>query len=130
MLNKCSAPGCRSNYEGEPHTPIFKMLSGPPRIVSQWKQFLHREFIEEIKRIYVCLQNFRDEDVSFSLVYLNPTVPSFKSNAVSLDFAHLQLPALPCCPSYIFNSTQWTSTQSTRLDLNTKYHDHLALGLN
>ena len=62
MPNKCSAPGCRSNYDGEPHTPIFKIPNGPPHIVYQWKRFLHREFIEEIKKIYVCLKHFRDED--------------------------------------------------------------------
>ncbi|KAI6658899.1 hypothetical protein LOD99_10910 [Oopsacas minuta] len=51
MPNKCSAPGCRSNYDSEPHTPIFKMPNGPPHIVSKWKQFLHTECIEEIKKM-------------------------------------------------------------------------------
>ena len=68
MPNKCSAPGCRSNYDGEPHTPIFKIPNGPPHIVYQWKRFLHREFIEEIKKIYVCLKHFRDEDVEIFLI--------------------------------------------------------------
>ena len=69
MTNKCSVPGCRSNYDGEPHTPIFKIPNGPPHIVYQWKRFLHREFIEEIKKIYVCLKHFRDEDKErFSLM--------------------------------------------------------------
>ncbi|KAI6649035.1 hypothetical protein LOD99_6918 [Oopsacas minuta] len=47
------------------HTPIFKIPIGPPHIVSQWKQFLHRECIEEIKKIYLCLKHFREEDIEF-----------------------------------------------------------------
>ena len=43
MPNKCSAPGFKSNYYEEPHTPIFEMPNGSPHIESQWKQFLNRE---------------------------------------------------------------------------------------
>ena len=25
MPNKCSAPGCHSNYDGESYTPVFKL---------------------------------------------------------------------------------------------------------
>ena len=28
MPNKCSAPGCRSNYAGEPYTPVSKLPTG------------------------------------------------------------------------------------------------------
>ena len=35
MPNKCSAPGCRSNYAGEAYTPVFKMPNGPSELVSQ-----------------------------------------------------------------------------------------------
>ena len=62
MPNKCSALSCRSNYDGEPHTPIFKMLNDQPCIVSHRKRFLHRQRIDEIRKIYVCLQHFRDEE--------------------------------------------------------------------
>ena len=56
MPNKWSAPKCRSNYAGEQPTPVFKMPNGTPEIVALWKAFLHREHIEDIKKIYVCLK--------------------------------------------------------------------------
>ena len=43
MPNRCSAPGCRSNYAGEPYTPVFKLPRGPPELVQQWLNGLCRE---------------------------------------------------------------------------------------
>ena len=131
MPNKCSAPGCRSNYDGEPHTPIFKMPNRPPHIVSQWKRFLHREFIEEIRKIYVCLKHFRDEDVEFFFNIPQPDGSILQEKRNLPRLRPLAVPRfLPGCPSYLSNPTQCApTTPSTRLDLNTKDRDFLALGM-
>ena len=39
------------------------MPKGPPQLVAQWKSFLHRENIEDLKNIHVCLKHFHDEYV-------------------------------------------------------------------
>ena len=40
MPNQCSsAPGCRSNYRGEPYTPVFKLPNNPLNFVSKSKIF-------------------------------------------------------------------------------------------
>ena len=100
MPNKCSAPGCRSNYDGEPHTPIFKIPNGPPHIVYQWKRFLHREFIEEIKKIYVCLKHFRDEDVEIFFNIPQPDGSILQEQRNLPRLRPLAVPRfLPGCPS-------------------------------
>ena len=122
MPNKCSAPGCRSNYDGEPHTPIFKIPNGPPHIVYQWKRFLHREFIEEIKKIYVCLKHFRDEDVEIffnipqpdgSILQEQRNLPRLRPLAASPFFTWMPTVTSPIQSLHVLLS-------STRLDKNTK----------
>ena len=126
--NKCFAPGCRCNYDGEPHTPIFKMPNGPPHIVSQWKQFLHREFIEEIKKIYVCVKHFRAEDVENFFSIPQPDGSILQEKRILPRLSPLAVPCfLPGCPSYLSKPIQCTPTASARLDRNTRDRDHLAL---
>ena len=36
MPNHCSAPGCKSNYRGEPYTPAFKLPTAPQELRTQW----------------------------------------------------------------------------------------------
>ena len=43
MPNHCSAPGCRSNYRGEPYTPVFKLPTAPQELRTQWLNALHRD---------------------------------------------------------------------------------------
>ena len=130
MPNKCSAPGCRSNYDGEPHTPIFKIPNGPPHIVYQWKRFLHREFIEEIKKNYVCLKHFRDEDVEIFFNIPQPDGSILQEQRNLPRLRPLAVPRfLPGCPSYLSNPIPARTTSSTRLDKNTKDRDSLALGM-
>ena len=62
MPNRCSAPGCRSNYDDEPYTPVFR-LPVDKDIVQEWLQSLHREGINDLKNIFVCAKHFRSEDV-------------------------------------------------------------------
>ena len=54
MPNRRSAPGCRSNYAGEPYTPVFRLPREPPELVQQWLKALCREGVEDFVNIHVC----------------------------------------------------------------------------
>ena len=69
--------------------PFSRFCNGPPHIVYQWKRFLHREFIEEIKKIYVCLKHFRDEDI---LEILSQILHNRLSNLCKNKLVRLQGP--------------------------------------
>ena len=62
MPNKCSAPGCRSNYDGEPYTPVFKLPQNND-MAQERLHALHRVGISDLKCVYVCAKHFRPEDV-------------------------------------------------------------------
>ena len=63
MPNTCSAPGCRSNYSGQPYTPVFKLSSNPQDVRVKWLRALHREDIEDLKNLFVCSKHFADKDL-------------------------------------------------------------------
>ena len=63
MPNQCSAPICRSNYRGEPYTPVFKLPTAPSELRHQWLRALPRVDIENLKHVYVCLLHFHPEDI-------------------------------------------------------------------
>ena len=106
------------------------MPNGPPHRVSQWKQFLHREFIEEIKKIYVCVKHFRDEDVENVFSIPQPDGSITQEKRILPKLSTLAVPCfLPGCPSYLSKSIQCARTPSARLDKNTKDRDHLALAM-
>ena len=50
MPNTCSAPGCQSNYSGEPYTPVFKLPLNPQDVREKWLRALNREDVEDLKR--------------------------------------------------------------------------------
>ena len=102
------------------------MPSGPPQLVTKWKSFLHRENIEDIKNIHVCLKHFHDEDVETYFVIPQPdgtnlevkrTVPRLHRDAVPKF--------LPGCPSYL---SVLTKTQ-TRFDHCAKERDQLDVAI-
>ena len=62
MPNKCSAPGCRSNYDDESYTPVFKLPQNNG-MVQECLHVLHRVGISDLKCVYVCAKHFRPEDV-------------------------------------------------------------------
>ena len=62
MPNTCSAPGCRSNYSGEPYTPVFRLPSNS-ELREKWLRALHKDDIEDLKNVFVCSKHFRTEDV-------------------------------------------------------------------
>ena len=82
MPNKCLAPKYRSNYRGEPYTPVFKLPSGPPgpELVDQ---SLRREDIGDLKSVFVCSKHFLDQDIITSY----PVLQS--------DGSYLEVPTKP-----------------------------------
>ena len=62
MPNTCSAPNCRSNYKGEPYTPIFA-LPKCQDLAQKWLRAICREGASDLKSVYVCIKHFRDEDI-------------------------------------------------------------------
>ena len=106
MPNKCSAPNCRSNYRGEPYTPVFKLPSGPLELVDQWLRALCREDIGDLKSVFVCSKHFLAEDIitSYPVIqsdgsYLEvPTKPKLVKEAVPRF--------LPDCPPRFSSSTK------------------------
>ena len=102
MPNRCSAPGCRSNYSGETPTPVFKMPNGPPQLVSQWKSFLHRENVEDIKNVHVCLKHFHDEDVETHFLIPQPDGTKLEVKRSMPRLHRDAVPKLlPGCPNYL-----------------------------
>ena len=75
MPNHCSAPRCKSNYRGEPYTPVFKLPTAPYELRTQWLNALHRDNIADLSYIYVCMHHFHPKDiitVDHSLLYIRP----------------------------------------------------------
>ena len=126
MPNRCSAPGCRSNYSGETPTPVFKMPNGPPQLVSQWKSFLHRENVEDIKNVHVCLKHFHDEDVETHFLIPQPDGTNLEVKCSMPRLHRDAVPKLlPGCPNYL----SVLSKKQTRLDRSTKERDQLDVGI-
>ena len=58
MLTRCSAPNCRSGYDGEDPIPVFKMREEfSDEEKDQWSKFLHRAD-SSLKHIYFCAKHF------------------------------------------------------------------------
>ena len=127
MPNRCSAPGCRSNYTGEPYTPIFKLPRGPPELVQKWLRALCREGVENLQKVHVCAKHFSEVDIetTYSIAQADGTttirkrdIPKLRSDAVPIF--------LPNCPSYLSSS----STKSfNRLDKETKEQNFFSMAL-
>ena len=63
-MNK--APGCKSNYKPDERIPCFRLPKAPPELKQAWIRALHRENIDELKEIFVCIKHFRAEDVEYT----------------------------------------------------------------
>ena len=103
---RCSATGCRSNYAGEPYTPVFKLPRGPHELVQQSLNGLCREGVEDLKNILVCAKHFSDVDIeaTYSMAQADGTfktqdreVPKLRKESVlkflqiSVKLSHQQL---------------------------------------
>ena len=63
MPNQCSAPGCRSHYQGESHSSFSTSYCIPTQTRHQWLRALHLVDIENLKHVYVCLLHFHPKDI-------------------------------------------------------------------
>ena len=114
MPNTCSAPGCRSNYPGEPYTPIFKLPTKPQHIRGHWLRALHREGIDDLKNVFVCSKHFLPEDIITEMDMPQPdgSIEKISRRPILRDNATPCL--LPNCPKYL--STIPQSAKPERLD--------------
>ena len=125
MPNRCPAPGCRSNYDGEPYTLVFR-LPVDKDIVQEWLRSLLREGVDDLKNIFVCAKHFRSEDVITEV-----DIPQQDGSITTKRRPILHENACPCflpnCPSYL--SSQQVSTKPKRLDLGEKDFCHFSTAL-
>ena len=64
MPSRCSAPNCRSGYDGEDPIPVFKMREEfSDEEKDQWRKFLHRADSSSLKHIYFCAKHFQPWEV-------------------------------------------------------------------
>ena len=66
MPTSCSAPGCKCNYKSEDRVTLFKMQQNPDQLRHAWVRALRRDDIDELKAVYVCVKQFRTEDIEYS----------------------------------------------------------------
>ena len=102
----CSAPGCRSNYAGEPYTPVFKLPTGPPELVHHWLRALSREGIEDLKCFYLCAKHFLPEDIETKYSIAQPDGSLLEVEHANSHLLKDSVPRfLPGCPSYLSSSS-------------------------
>ena len=67
MPARCSAPNCRSGYDGEELIPIFKMRDDFSNFEKDhWRKFLHRADSSSLKHIYLCSKHFHPWEVLYT----------------------------------------------------------------
>ena len=66
MPSNCSSSGCRSNYNKDERIPVLKLPQTPDQLRHAWLRALHRDDIDKLKVVYVCVKHFRDEDVEYT----------------------------------------------------------------
>ena len=98
-------PNCRSNYKGEPYTPLFS-LPKCPDLANKWIRAICREGASDLKSVYVCIKHFREEDIhrtyeihqgDGSIWHIERSKPKLSENAIPC--------ILPSCPKYLSSST-------------------------
>ena len=126
MPNRCSSPGCRINYAGEPYTPVFRIPRAPLELIQQWLKEIHRG-VEEILNIHVFAKHFSEVDIetTYSIIQADGTITTQKREVPKLRKDALPM-LLPNCPSHLSS----TSTKSlTRLEKGTKEQNFFSMVL-
>ena len=73
MPARCSAPNCRSGYDGEEPIPIFKMrYDFTDSEKDHWRIFLHRADSASLKHVYLCTKHFHPWEVLYTCEALLP----------------------------------------------------------
>ena len=127
MPSSCSAPSCKSNYYKDERVPVFKLPPKPDQLRHARLQALHREDIEDLKAVNVCVKHFREGDIEYT-----HKVPNGDGTYREIPRSHLKLkegavPALlPGCPAYYSSS----ATKRSRLSVESKDDELLNQALN
>ena len=73
MPARCSAPNCRSGYDGEEPIPIFKMRDDfTDSEKDHWRFFLHRADNASLKHVCLCAKHFHPWEVLYTYEALLP----------------------------------------------------------
>ena len=73
MPARCSAPNCRSGYDGEEPIPIFKLREEfSQEQKDEWRKFLHRANCYSLKHVYLCAKHFRPWEILYTCEALLP----------------------------------------------------------
>ena len=118
MPNTCSAPGCKSNYKPEDRIPVFKMPQKPDELRHAWVRALHREGIDDLKTIFVCVKHFREEDIQYTHKVPNGDGTYHEIQRKNPTLKEGTVPAcLPGCPTYY---SSHPTSKRRRLSFNSK----------
>ena len=118
MPSRCSAPGCRSNYDDDERIPVFKMPHKPDELRHSWIRALHRDYIHELKDVYVCSLHFKEEEIERTY-----KVPNGDGTFREMPRKYLKLKegAVPSilsgCPNYYYSQT---TNKRSRLSIESK----------
>ena len=67
MPARCSAPNCRSGYDGEEPIPIFKIRDDfSDSEKDLWRILLHRADSASLKHLYYCAKHFHSWEVLYT----------------------------------------------------------------
>ena len=66
MPNSCSVFGCKSNYNDDDRVPVFKLPTKPDELSHRWIQVLRGDDLRSFKGVYVCVNQFREEDIEYT----------------------------------------------------------------
>ena len=120
MPNRCSAPGCRIYYVGEPYTPVFKLPSGLPELVNRLLRSLCREYIGYLlKNVFVCSKHFLDEELQTSYSNCQPDGSYLEVHAKPKLHKEAVQRFLHNCPPLLSSSTD---TIHLRFDISLREH--------
>ena len=107
---------------------VFKLPLKPDQLRHAWLRALHREDIEDLKVVNVCVKHFREGDIEYT-----HKVPNGDGTYREIPRSHLKLkedsvPALlPGCPAYYSSSS---ATKRSRLSFESKDDELLNQALN
>ena len=119
MPNRCSAPGCKSNYDSEETFSVFQMPKQPDGLRHSWLRALHREDVGDLKTVYVCSKHFKEGDIEYT-----HRLPNGDGTYREIPRKHLKLKEgavpsiLPGCLAYY--PTQPTTKRRRRFSSQTK----------
>ena len=117
MPNTCSARGCKSNYNPEDRIPVFRMPQQLDELRQSWIRALHREDLDNLKTVFVCVKHFREEDIEYTHKVPNGDGTYREFPRKNLKLKDWTVPThLPGCPSHYSQST----TNRRRLSFDSK----------